>query len=74
MGPVALEWSFTGTSIVGVTLTRNGQPIVGPDANSPYQDCVDAGLAGQELTYELRVDSEFSGSATQQLIVQFIAG
>jgi hypothetical protein len=69
-----LEWSFTGTSIVAVSVTRNGQPIVGPDASSPYQDCVDASLAGQNLTYELRVDSEFSGSATQDLTVQFIAG
>jgi hypothetical protein len=44
------------------------------DAISPYQDCVDPGLMGQTLIYELTVSSEFAGSAQQQLSVPFPNG
>lgn len=74
-----LTWSFTGTSIAGVGLVRidaNGNQVVlsEGDASSPYQDCVDPGLAGQTLVYRLTVSSEFAGSTSQELAVQFIAG
>jgi hypothetical protein len=74
-----LTWSYSGTSIAGVSLTRidqNGNRVVlsESDATSPYQDCVDASLMGQTLIYELTVSSEFAGSAQQQLSVLFANG
>ncbi|MEZ4769565.1 MAG: transporter substrate-binding domain-containing protein [Caldilineales bacterium] len=74
-----LSWSYTGTSIAGVSLSRtdgNGNTAVlsEGDATPPYQDCVDPGLAGQTLIYTLSVDSEFSGSTSQQTTVVFAAG
>jgi hypothetical protein len=74
-----LSWSFTGTSIAGVSLSRtdgNGNVVVlsEADASSPYQDCVDASLMGQTLIYELTVSSEFAGSDQQQLSVLFPNG
>ena len=74
-----LTWSYTGTSIAGVSLTRtdqNGNVVVlsEADASSPYQDCVDPSLMGQTLIYELTVSSEFAGSVQQQLSVLFANG
>ena len=74
-----LTWSYTGTSIAGVSLTRsdeNGNRVVlaEADASSPFQDCVDMSLMGQTLIYELTVSSEFAGSAQQQLAVPFPNG
>ena len=69
-----LKWSISGSGLAAVTLTRNGQQIAGPDASSPTQDCVDAGLAGQDVIYELKADAEFGGSAVEQLVVPFPGG
>jgi polar amino acid transport system substrate-binding protein len=74
-----LSWSYSGTSIASVSLTRsdqNGNRVVlsEGDATSPYQDCVDASLMGQTLIYELTVSSEFAGSDQQQLSVPFPNG
>ncbi len=74
-----LTWSISGTSIASVSLTRtdgNGNVVVlaEADASSPFQDCVDASLAGQTLIYTLTVSSEFGGSVRQELPVVFAAG
>ena len=73
-----LSWSIDGTSIASVTLSRsdnNGTTALSEgDAAWPFQDCVDASLAGQTLIYTLTVDSEFSGSTSQQTTVVFAAG
>ena len=49
-------------------LSRNGQQIAGPDAQSGYQDCVPANEEGTQQVYEWKVDTEFSGSTSQQLV------
>jgi hypothetical protein len=74
-----LTWSFTGSSIASVTLTRTDETgavvvLAEGDASAVYQDCADASLAGQTLIYTLTVDSEFAGSDSQDLPVPFIAG
>lgn len=68
---IMLEWQVGGEGIVAVWLSRNGQQIAGPDVQSGYQDCVPAGEEGNPQVYELKVDTEFTGSATQQLVVPF---
>ena len=62
---VNLEWSFSGQDLAAATITRNGQVI---DSDMPqqgsYQDCLnDPRLAGSTVSYQLKVDSEFGGSA-----------
>ncbi|MEA3335143.1 MAG: transporter substrate-binding domain-containing protein [Chloroflexota bacterium] len=69
-----LSWTYQGSDIAAVWLSRNDQQLAGPDAQSPYQDCLDQSLAGQDMVYQLKVDGEFSGSATQQLVVPFNQG
>jgi hypothetical protein len=66
-----LEWQISGQGIVAVFLFRNGQQIAGPDVASGYQDCVAVSEQGNPQVYELRVDSEFAGSTSQQLTVPF---
>lgn len=69
-----LEWQVTGQGIAAIWLSRNGELIAGPDVQSGYQDCVSVKDAGKTQLYELRVDSEFSGSSSQQLSVPFPKG
>jgi ABC-type amino acid transport substrate-binding protein len=68
-----LSWSFTGSSLASSNITRNGLPILTDVmTNGYYQDCInDPNLVGQ-LTYELNVASEFSGSTTQSETVNVL--
>jgi ABC-type amino acid transport substrate-binding protein len=68
---IVLQWEVTGQGIAAIWLSRNGQQIAGPDAQSGYQDCVAVSEEGNAQIYELKVDSESGGSATQQLTVPF---
>ena len=68
---ITLDWQIGGQGIVAVWLSRNGQPIAGPDVMPGYQDCVPVSEEGNQQVYELKVDTEFTGSATQQLVVPF---
>lgn len=74
-----LTWTVSGSGIASVSLTRTDQDgsvvmLAESDASSPFQDCVDASLAGQTLIYTLTVSSEFGGSGSQTLPVVFAAG
>ncbi len=69
-----LEWQISGQGITAVWLSRNGILIAGPDVPSGYQDCVSVKDQGKTQLYELKVDTEFGGSATQQLPVPFPRG
>ena len=71
---VVLEWQVSGQGIAAIWLSRNGQQIAGPDVQSGYQDCVAVSEEGTQQVYELKVDSEFAGSASQQLVVPFGRG
>jgi hypothetical protein len=71
---ITLDWQIGGQGIAAVWLSRNGQPIAGPDVQSGYQDCVPVSEEGNQQVYELKVDTEFTGSATQQLVVPFGRG
>jgi ABC-type amino acid transport substrate-binding protein len=66
-----LQWEVTGQGIVAIWLSHNGQQIAGPDVQSGYQDCVAVSEEGNAQFYELKVDSEFGGSASKQLTVPF---
>ncbi len=68
---VVLQWDSAGKGSVAIWLSRNGQQIAGPDVQSGYQDCVAVSEEGNPQIYELKVDSEFSGSTTLQLTVPF---
>ena len=68
---VVLEWQVSGQGIAAIWLSRNGQQIAGPDVQSGYQDCVSVSEEGTQQVYELKVDTEFAGSASQQLVVPF---
>jgi hypothetical protein len=69
-----LQWQISGQGIASVSVTRNGLLIAGPDAESGLQDCVAVSEQGTPQIYELKVDTEFGGSATQQLTVPFGQG
>ena len=69
-----LEWQVSGQGIAAIWLSRNGQQIAGPDVQSGYQDCVAVSEEGTQQVYELKVDTEFAGSASQQLVVPFGRG
>jgi hypothetical protein len=68
---VNLSWEFSGTSLVGSQLTRNGE-VIGSDLppTGTQQDCPPQ--AGQ-TEYHLKVDSEFSGSVQQSLFVNVLS-
>jgi polar amino acid transport system substrate-binding protein len=66
-----LQWQISGPGIAAVSVTRNGLLIAGPDATSGLQDCVAVAEQGTPQVYILKVDAEFGGSATQQLVVPF---
>jgi ABC-type amino acid transport substrate-binding protein len=70
---VFLTWGFQGTSLAATSLSRNGVSIYsdfGP--NESYKDCLeDPALVGT-VQYRLKVDSEFSGSATRDTQVEVI--
>ncbi len=71
---VTLSWSFGGDSIALAQLFRNGETIwFDVPANSSTQDCP---TSGDIVYYELRVDSEFGGSASQtvQVFVNMMPG
>jgi ABC-type amino acid transport substrate-binding protein len=71
---IVLQWDVAGQGIAAIWLSRNGQQIAGPDVQSGYQDCVAVSEEGNAQVYELRVDSEFAGSTSQQLTVPFGRG
>jgi hypothetical protein len=66
-----LQWQVTGQGLAAIWLSRNGERIAGPDVQSGYKDCVAVKDAGKTQVYELKVDTESGGSATQQLQVPF---
>jgi hypothetical protein len=66
-----LQWQVSGQGIAAIWLSRNGQQTAGPDVTSGYQDCVAVSEEGDAQIYELKVDSEFAGSTSQQLTVPF---
>jgi len=70
---VLVTYGFEGTSLAASTLLRNGQAI-DFDVASPgsTQDCLtDPALVGT-VNYTLKVDSEFSGSATRDAQVEVV--
>jgi ABC-type amino acid transport substrate-binding protein len=71
---VALQWQISGPGIAAVSVTRNGLLIAGPDAESGLQDCVPVKDQGKTQVYQLKVDTEFGGSATMDLNVPFPLG
>ena len=71
---LTLAWSFGGDNIAVAQLFRNGETIwYDVPANSSTQDCP---TSGDIVYYELRVDSEFGGSASQtvQVFVNMMPG
>lgn len=74
-GCVNLAWSFSGTSLVGARLLRNGVEIVTDVATlGTYQDCIaDDSFVGTVI-YRLVVDSEFAGSSAAEQFVTVVGG
>ena len=70
---VFLTWGFQGTSLAATSLTRNGTVIASDfGSHESYKDCLtDPALVGT-VQYQLKVDSEFSGSATRDAQVDVI--
>jgi hypothetical protein len=68
---VNLSWSFGGDSLTAARLIRNSNELVSDvPTDGNYQDCPqDAG----DYTYQLVVDSEFSGSSQQSTTVSVTA-
>lgn len=68
---VILTWSFFGDSLAATTLFRNGE-IIQSDFTAPggYKDCPPVGV----MNYQLKVDSEFGGSATRDAQLTVVAG
>lgn len=68
---VFLTWNFFGDSLAATTLFRNGE-IIDSDFTAPgsYQDCPPVGV----MNYQLKVDSEFSGSATRDAQLTVVGG
>ncbi len=69
-GCTTLSWSFSGQSLASVTLTRNGSLIASDMGQTgSLQDCPpEAG----NVSYVLKVDSEFGGTAQQGAQVNVI--
>ena len=66
---VILTWRFEGQDLAYSQITRNGEQIVSdPQMEGGQNDCPPVG----RMNYQLKVDSEFGGSATREAVLEVI--
>ena len=66
---VFLTWRFEGQDLAYSQITRNGEQIVSdPPMEGGQNDCPPVG----RMNYQLKVDSEFGGSATREAVLEVI--
>jgi hypothetical protein len=68
---VFLTWRFEGQGLASAGITRDGELIRSdPPQEGSHKDCPPVGV----MNYQLKVDSEFGGSATSDAQLTVVAG